>query len=452
MTLKWFRWQTLGGCLLLAILLSFMLPTVQAQDTNLCRDGGATTIEYDETLTGTLTVDFPVQFYCFDGERGDEVTVGVVATSGNIVPAVVVATPFLSAEGLLVDAPLAEGQPTGNVAAIEVTADIDSDGQYLIVVQTLVQAEGTFDITVEASGGTSLLGSGDETEDTSESPEAVPLSEIIPGQTNLCDLEESIDIVMGESVESTFAEPGAATFACFEASAGDVVTIEIETIAGDGIAGFVVTTPFYDFAETTPYFGQGFATTVDEVATLELLIEQTGSYNLLILSVNGQMGSFSLTVNSELGTLYSCENAPLDLLTSASWGVVQSSDESPLLQINIGCSDLLAITTLGISEISAYRIQQDDTFQFGLQNMTFTTISLSEDEWIVEDLLGTQYTLAPITEADQCTDDLSLALFRASWQWITETGQTLILDFTCNGIVIVDNLSSEERFTVPYSI
>ncbi|MEO0595669.1 MAG: hypothetical protein AAF126_06125, partial [Chloroflexota bacterium] len=72
--------------------------------------------------------------------------------------------------------------------------------------------------------------------------------------------------------------------------------------------------------------------------------------------------------------------------------------------------------------------------------------------WIVEDLLGTQYTLAPITEADQCTDDLSLALFRASWQWITETGQTLILDFTCNGIVIVDNLSSEERFTVPYSI
>ncbi|MEO1646008.1 MAG: hypothetical protein AAFR67_12540, partial [Chloroflexota bacterium] len=199
-------------------------------------------------------------------------------------------------------------------------------------------------------------------------------------------------------------------------------------------------------------FGQGLADTPDQIASTEFLVQQTGTYSLLILSRNSQAGTIDITLSAELGNIYTCDTEPLSLITSTEWGIATETDSAPALRINIGCSDLLAVTTLGQAEVTSYFVEQDDTFLFAYQNTIFATVSLTEEEWVIEDTFGTQFTLNPLSEPDQCTDDITLTLLRASWQWTTDAQQTLILDFTCNGIVIVDNLSSEERFTVPYSI
>src|SRR5690606_11449606 len=148
-------------------------------------------------------------------------------------------------------------------------------------------------------------------------------------------------------------------------------------------------------------------------------------------------GDFSLTVSSVAGNVYNCQNEPLNTLITNQWGILDENDV-PIIEINVTCSDILAVSTFGGSVVGIYDITQDDEFIFGYQNVVYSTTSLSEDEWVFERLDdGQEFTLQALTDGEACsTGDIS-TLIQGSWFWELDRTQRFFLDFTCNGLVIL---------------
>ena len=69
--------------LLLVMLLAISAPNFAQEGENFCRSQIAQTIEYGETMAGVIDAQVGVAFFCFNGERGDNVTITVEVGVGS---------------------------------------------------------------------------------------------------------------------------------------------------------------------------------------------------------------------------------------------------------------------------------------------------------------------------------------------------------------------------------
>lgn len=140
-----FRWRVvLIGCLLL------LVPVALAQETDLCED--VDLIEYGDAGDGEIDDDLPFSIFCFEGEEGDEVTITVETTDGDLIPSVFLANPVFE-EDIEVfgdDTARNENDPA------EITVTLPDDGVYLIIVSRedtdQGDTEGEFEMQLEGEG------------------------------------------------------------------------------------------------------------------------------------------------------------------------------------------------------------------------------------------------------------------------------------------------------------
>ena len=144
--------------LILILILSFasFAPTVSAQlgQDDFCSD--ALEIEYGDTGEGTVSNASVAIGFCFDGEAGDEITVGFLVVSGNLDPIVLIADPTL--EDIYVNS--LEEATSGR--SMELSLTLPEDGRYLIAVSRVDFENGTtsgdFVVTLNEGSGTGTGG------------------------------------------------------------------------------------------------------------------------------------------------------------------------------------------------------------------------------------------------------------------------------------------------------
>jgi len=139
-------------------------------------------LEYNETVTGEVTDEAYFIFFCFNGREGDEITLDVRATSGDLDTRLIIAD-------IEVTETLAENddRETGNTdSLLEYT--VEADGPYLIAVGRFQGEEGSttgeFELAIE---GPTTVVAGDPGD--CETP---PLSDLVTGTWII----ESDDIVL----------------------------------------------------------------------------------------------------------------------------------------------------------------------------------------------------------------------------------------------------------------
>lgn len=443
--------------ILLALLLTVFIPLSSAQERNICRDTDAPIINFGETLVGFLDPNLPVSDFCFDAERGTDVTVTLTPITQNLVTALIVGTPFVDSDGIFVDDILILEESPANSSAYSGTASIPSDGTYLISVQGAQNIQGTFSITLELSGG-NVLGSSNttnsndttsntEAETNPENASALGIADIVFGETDLCTVDVTISLTLNEAVES-FASDVEPAFYCFEASAGDIITVNF-SILSDVPMAYLIVDPLYDASPNANVYSQGFAQIQGEAFTNEFLLERSGHYALLTFSLaENAIGNFSLSLSSVTANVYTCDNEPLATLALREWGVI-AEDGTEFIEINIACSERLSIATFGAEIITQYGITQTDEFFFFYQNRLYTTTSLSQDEWVIQGEDGQDFALQALSSPDTCSNEALQNLIRGSWLWTRDANQFIFFDFTCNGIVLIDD-QQNPSFTGDY--
>ncbi|MGJ3237512.1 MAG: hypothetical protein ACFE0Q_02285 [Anaerolineae bacterium] len=446
---KYAHHYRIGIALVILLSLLWLNPhTAHAQDDNLCRDTGAPTIAFGETLGGVVDPTIPFSLFCFEAERGNTMTVTLAPSSPNLLTGFVVNTPFVNSQGSFTDAPLGEAIATQAGAPYQQTVEIPADGTYVIFVQSLQDTQGAFNITLERSGE-NVLGTMEEETPDDDQTASEGISNIVLGETDLCTTIYSSNISYDEVIEDSTddTEP---LFYCFEGSEGDLVTVDF-SLESDVPMGFFVVDPLYDGTQNAIVYTRGIAETPDQPVNNEFLLPADGRYVLIIVSAVQDTGSYSFTVSSMEGNIYTCDNEPLSTLTSHQWGIRDTGD-TPAITVNIACSDVLALSTFGGALVAVYDVTQDDEFVFVYQNRLFVTTALSDEEWVIENEQdGQVYTLQALNDVGACTTDDVQTLIRGSWRWELGAGQTVLFDFTCNGVVIIDN-QQEDLFTAPYTL
>lgn len=429
---------------LMLIIVSFtlVLPQASAQEDNVCRDSGAPIINYGEVLTGTIDPTLPFSLFCFDADRGTDVTITVQPQSPNLLTAFIVGTPFINSDGAFEDELLLEETATAAGTPYQGTVTITSDGTYLILVQSVQDSIGTFNIAIELSGG-NVLGSTNA-EPTSDGSDADGISNIIFGETDLCATTFTTQIAYGDTVSGSTndIEP---VFYCVEANEADTITLDftIEAVP----MGFFIVEPFYDGTQNAPVYAQGLAQNEGETINGEFFVPRTGRYVIIVISAVADTGNYSFTLNGTSGNVYNCDNDPINTLVSQQWGVEDDSG-TPIVEINVACSERLSVATFGGAIVAPFSVSQEDEFFFIYQNRLYVTTSLTDEEWIIEREDGQTFTLNPLTSDTDCSNDE--ALIFASWIWELDPTQRIFFDFTCNGIVLIDDQQSE-AFTADYN-
>lgn len=160
------------------LLLCLFIPAVTAQDDEIdyCREV-AEEIEYGDTVEGSIDDEFFAAFYCFEGEEGDEVTITVTTTDGDLVSMIFVADPFAQDE---FDSDTARSD---NDEA-EVSLTLEEDEDYLVIVTREDidegDTEGEFELNIEAetsrSSSSSSGGGGNSNDDLETSCDEEPLA------------------------------------------------------------------------------------------------------------------------------------------------------------------------------------------------------------------------------------------------------------------------------------
>ncbi len=442
-------YRTIISLMIVLSSLTLFLPLAAAQENNVCRDTDATVIAPGEVLTGFLNPNFPIIEFCFDAERGTDVTITITPATQNLLTVLVVGTPFVDNNGLFVDDVLVLEESPEDGSPYSGTATITSDGTYLISVQGAQNVQGAFDISLEVSSG-NVLGSTTPTEESDTSSTTDNTTEIIPdddgittvdeivfGSTDLCTVDVTGSLVFGETVEGSGGDIEPA-FYCFDASAGDIITAEFN-ITSEVPMGYVVVDPLYDGTPASIVYSQGFVQLEGETFTDEFFIDRDDRYALIVFSIaEGATGEFSLSLDAVAANIYTCDNEPLNTLTSREWGML-AEDGTALIEINIACSPRLSFAAFGGALITQYSITQQDEFYFVYQNRLYTTISLSEEEWIIQREDGVEFTLQTLSEPDACSDEALQLLIGGSWLWSLDATQSIFFDFTCNGIVLIDD-------------
>lgn len=140
------------------LLLCLFIPAVTAQDdeTDYCREV-AEEIEYGDTVEGSIDDEFFAAFYCFEGEEGDEITITVSTTNGDLVSMVFVADPFAEES-------FADDTARNDNDEAEVSFTLEDDDDYLVIVTREDidegDSEGDFELSIEAETSRSSSSSG----------------------------------------------------------------------------------------------------------------------------------------------------------------------------------------------------------------------------------------------------------------------------------------------------
>jgi hypothetical protein len=142
------------GVVALALIPSTMVQAQQTQD--FCV--GSPIIDYGDTVTGEITNDSAAAVYCFDGNAGDDVTVSVEATSGNLDTVVILGDTTLE------EFYASNDDISDSSSDSELSFELPMTGQYLILVSRyeMVDGESTgqFRMTLSVAGGDSDGGRG----------------------------------------------------------------------------------------------------------------------------------------------------------------------------------------------------------------------------------------------------------------------------------------------------
>lgn len=141
------------GVVALALVPSTM---VQArQSTNYCAT--APTIDYGDTVSDEITDSFPAIVYCFNGQTGDEVTVTMEATSGDLDTLLIISDPEI--ENIF-----AENDDFGSSSDSQITFELPASGQYLIFASRFNMGDGSstgdFSLTLSVAGGNNNTSNG----------------------------------------------------------------------------------------------------------------------------------------------------------------------------------------------------------------------------------------------------------------------------------------------------
>jgi hypothetical protein len=434
--------------LILGILLAASFPSLAQEGENLCRSQIRQTIEYGDTLSSFIDSQIPYAFFCFEGERGDEVTVTVEVTDGNLIPIIIITDPVYNEEDL--QNPLGSGVANREGGTAVAEFSIDSSDTYLIVIFGDQNTLGAFDISIDAAGSSILGGgtdTGEETDEPTETPEdiggssggssdGVNMAEIEFGETNLCRLDTTEYLEYGDSASGEFdGSTVVSAWYCFEGEVGDLVTIEVGTSSGNLVMLALVADPFFDLTENTVYTGD-IADDRSDSAEFEFEVPEDGDYLIWVQLGEGDSGEYYLEISAEAAIPLDCTAEPLSLLTSQQWMIAPAEGEEVVVVLNLSCDGQLAVSTMGAPEIGFFELNAENGVDFLYGNRLFTTVSLDAELWTVANPDGTEYTLVPVPDT-ACTDETMSALINGTWQYGRGENAAL-LSFTCNGIVIVN--------------
>lgn len=419
--------------LFILIFLALALPTfAQVDGENLCR-GVTQTLTIGDSLAGTITSDFPSAFYCFSGERGDNVTITVEVTDGNLAPFVIITEPIYSEENMT--NPLGVGQANRSGGTAEVTFEIDSAGTYLIVVGGLDNNGGAFEISLDAEARSIFDTATEEPEATDEdNGDNSDPTEIIPGETNLCRLDGVETLEYGASVTGTLDASNPGLWYCFEGTAGDLVTVEVGTESGDAVMLVALAQPFFDFTNNTVYIADQ-ASSRNDSAVIEFSLPSDGDYLVFLQMSAGEDGEYYLELSGEAGIIYNCTNEPLSLLSSNQWMIAGADGEAALVTINFACDGQVTVAAMGAPEVGFYDINSDGTLTFIYGNRLFESISLDDTAWTIANDSGEEFQLVPVPDTT-CSDEFSQALIQGTWQ--LGSSDPILFSFMCNGVLILN--------------
>ena len=468
MILRLFR-DSYAFCILclLAVFFSQSVTTVFAQDTNVCRDfPTAIDIEYGDAVEGSINDLEAFQFFCFEAERGDEVTVTLEPFSGSLIAQVVISTPFITSEFEFSDEPLGGVAATSLGGDVDLTVNIDEDGTYLITVIGLEETTGNFDLELERETATLSGGNNsDDNEDEEDDPETIDeddgdegiaVNEFIPGQDNFCNIEDIIDVTTGELAEAEIDSGSPIAFTavfCLEAEEDEVLRIEATTVDGDAQLIFIVADAFSDL-QPDDVLAQGVANDSDEPAVTELVVPDDGEYVILVFAVNEEDGDIELLVTQSDGSssavvpTFDCQAEPLSMVTAVSWGITDADSNTRLVGLDVGCNGLFALSALNVPNVGAYEITEDGSLNLFVEGQMFETVSLGETEWVLMNEDGAELTFVPVNDPEACAVEEQRALIEGLWRWDIDNSQTVIFDFTCGGFVILE--TPTDFFAVPY--
>jgi hypothetical protein len=439
--------------LLLGILLAASFPSLAQEGENLCRSPLAQTMEYGDRLSSFIDSQVPYAFFCFEGERGDDVTVTVEVTDGNLTPIIIITDPVYNEEDL--QNPLGSGVANREGGTAVAEFSIDSSDTYLIVIFGDQNTLGAFDISIDAAGSSILGGgsdTGEETDEPTETPEdigggnggnggntstgGVDMSEIEFGETNLCRLDTTEFLDYGDSVSGELdSDSLVSTWYCFEGRVGDSVTVEVGTSSGDIVMIGLIADPFFDLTENTMYT-LDIANNRSDSAEIEFEVPEDGDYLIWVQLGEGESGELYLEISADEAIPLDCTAEPLSLLTSQQWMIAPAEGEAAVVLLNLSCDGQLAISTMGAPEIGYFELNEAGGIDFDYGDRLFTTVSLDATTWTVANMDGTEYTLVPVVDT-ACTDETLLALINGRWQ-SGRGDSAAFLSFTCNGIVIVN--------------
>lgn len=444
-----FRHYTMA-LIVLFLLSVIVIPSTIAQGQNLCREN-IPTIEYGDTITAEIDDDLsPFVFYCFEAERGDTVTVIVEpidAPRANLIPIVLITEPIINSfESMIED--LAENALNGEIALnvladVEVRAEIDADGTYVVMVGSDQATQGEFDLTLDVEAGQSILGANnigsDEEEDADSSSSD---DEIVLGETNLCSLEEMVFLTNGERFTDDFTPDFPQALFCIEGNEGDIVQIRVGTISGGLIPFVMLGDPFFD-GTTDTIFMQDVAGSRSDTAQIIFELPQNGNYFILIGPADNNLGEFYVEfslVDAE-STSFGCENEPLNILSRYPWRISSDADEETSVTFYVTCIGIVLMDVLGADFILEYSFNQDDEFSFIMGDETsanekvFTTVSVDEDSWVlVNDDDEEEIVLEPFDIASCNDESLSELTYGV---WVRDGGDLLAFDFMCDNVVMI---------------
>lgn len=410
-------------------LLLFSVSGVLAQDTDFCE--AADVIEYNDTVDGTVDDDRVLVSFCFEGNEGDEITVVVETIDGDLIPLVGVTDIFF-------DEVFIEDTARNRRDEAEVVFELPEDGNYLIIVSREGVAdgdtEGDFELTLSSDNASDCGGRGSLGGIGRNCPEAEEQE-----QENPCSVDQMLEY--GDSARGEIIEDDVFDNYCFIGQSGDVISIYVEAIRGDLEPIVALWDPFEETVIESNINSRG-RDTVD-IEDYELEVDMT--YMIIVSRVDFEEGDtegrFIVDLEGESrgggrgsSSGDTCNEYPLNTLGQYQWGISGSDPDEPLLAYNVGCNGEMISTVVGRSLVVVYEIDSRGNMEFEVGDTIYTTISVDENEWVLDTSEGDTLTLERL-EDNGCNEEPLLSLIHGTWQ--LEDNDEINFDYGCNGIMLI---------------
>lgn len=163
--------------------------------------------------------------------------------------------------------------------------------------------------------------------------------------------------------------------------------------------------------------------------------------------LGGALGGGSSSGDAEMGD--TCAEYPLNVLNAYQYGIVDPDSGDPLLVYNVGCDGSMTFTFNNSTTVIEYEISSDGEFAFQPAEAIYTSVSVDEDEWVVESSEGGTIPLQRIDDDGVCDAELA-DLIRGSWV-IGSGAEAIVFDFTCNGIMLLSSDGTTEAINYDVS-